>query len=120
MGAASGADKQATQAVADNANNYKLECERLQKEQSHFEERVMQEAKAERHEVALKNRELEGQLQVESARREPLVDQIEALKQELTTIKGERDEQDTLVTELHKVMKDLKASRDDAQTEITR
>ena len=40
--AASGADKQATQAVADNANNYKLECERLQKEQSHFEERVMQ------------------------------------------------------------------------------
>jgi len=55
--AASGADKQATQAVADNANNYKLECERLQKEQSHFEERVMQEAKAERHEVALKNRE---------------------------------------------------------------
>ena len=50
----------------------------------------MEKSQAERHQMMIEKTELQGRLQLEEAKQAPLLEQVEALRSELTKLKQER------------------------------
>lgn len=126
QGRVAGLESQVTSLSSQNqtataeGNEAQRELDRMRREQKIFQERCLEKNQADRHQMMIQITELQGKLNVEEAKQQPLLEQVNELRSELVKLKHERTSQDELIAELHQAAKTLKHGQEIAMQDMAR